>query len=100
MRDNYPLPLIEDCLEYLGENRIFTLLDLMSGFFQIKMAEDSIKYTSFVVPNGQYEFLRMPFGLKNGPSIFQRFITKILKEFIERNEIMVYMDDIIIGNKF
>lgn len=71
LRDNYPLPVIDDCLEHLERKRFFTVMDLKSGFYQIRMAENSIKYTSFVTPNGQFEFLRLPFGLKNGPAIFQ-----------------------------
>lgn len=56
VRDNYPLPLIEDCLEYLNRKKIFTVLDLKSGFHQVKVAKDSVKYTSFVTPDGQYEY--------------------------------------------
>ncbi|XP_065354978.1 uncharacterized protein LOC135949365 [Calliphora vicina] len=68
IRDNFPLPLIEDCIEYLGGKKYFTTIDLKNGFFHVKMASDSIKYTSFVTPYGQFEYLRMPFGLKNAPA--------------------------------
>lgn len=97
IRDNFPLPLIEDCLEYLSGKKYFSLLDLKSGFHQVPVDEDSIKFTSFVTPSGQYEYLRMPFGLKNAPSVFQRFIYLILKEFITSGQIIVYMDDILLG---
>lgn len=97
IRDNYPLPLIEDCIEYLDGKKCFSLLDLKSGFHQVKMEEKSVQYTSFVTPHGQFEFLRMPFGLKNGPSVFQRFITSVLDEFIRAHEIVVYMDDILVA---
>lgn len=70
IRDNYPLPLIEDCIEYLDGKRCFSLLDLKNGFHQVQMEEKSIELTSFVTPNGQFEYLCMPFGLKNGPSVF------------------------------
>lgn len=74
-------------------------MDLKSGFYQVKLDEDSIKYASFVVPNGQFEFLRPPFGLKNCPAIFQRFVAGIFKDFLERNEIVIYVDDIVVTSK-
>lgn len=95
--DNFPLPLIESCLEHLSGKCIFSLLDLKSGFHQIKMDPSSVKYTSFVTPDGQYEYLKMPFGLKNAPADFQRFINSILREFIEADKLVVYLDDIIIA---
>lgn len=52
VRDNFPLPLIEDCVEYLGGKKYFYTLDLRNGFFHVKMSLDSIKYTSFVTPYG------------------------------------------------
>lgn len=99
IRDNYPLPLIEDCLDYLSEKNCFSLLDLKNGFYHVRMHEDSIPYTSFVVPGGQYEYLRMPFGLRNGPSVFQRFVSNILRDMIQSNEIVVYMDDILVATQ-
>lgn len=98
VRDNYPLPLIDDCLEYASNKKIFTVLDLKSGFHHIKIAESSTQYTSFVTPEGQYEYVRMPFGLKNGPSVFQRYINRILKPFVDTGKVMVYMDDILIAS--
>lgn len=98
VRDNYPLPLIDDCIEYLNEKKVFTLLDLKSGFHHVKIASNCSKYTSFVTPCGQYEFLRMPFGLRNAPAVFQRFINHVLKDFIVKREIVVYMDDILIAS--
>lgn len=83
VRYNYPLPLIEDCLEYMEGNTIFSVLDLRSDFHQVKVASDSVKYTSFVTPNGQYEYVRMPFGLKNASSVFQGFISRIYRKFTE-----------------
>ena len=99
VRDNYPLPLIDTCIEHLGDKQYFTLLDLKNGFHQIDMAPESIKYTAFVTPDGQYEYVKMPFGLKNAPSEFQRCINSVLREFIDNREIVVYLDDIIIASK-
>lgn len=97
IRDNYPVPLIDDCIEYLDGKKCFSLLDLKSGFHQVFMEEKSIPYTSFVTPQGQFEFLKMPFGLKNGPSVFQRFITNVFDDLLRKNEIVVYMDDILVA---
>jgi hypothetical protein len=88
---DYPLPLIEDCLEYLDGKCWFSVLDLKSGFHQVQMSPESVKYTAFVTPNGQSEYLKMPFGLKNAPSVFQRFITSIFRDFLNRQEIMIYL---------
>lgn len=99
LRDNYPLPLIDDCLERMENKNYFSLLDLKSGFHQIRMSVDSIPLTSFVTPSGQYEYLRMPFGLRNAPAVFQRFINWVLRPFINEGSVIVYIDDIAIASK-
>lgn len=96
-RDNYPLPLIEDQIDSLHQKRYFTCLDLKDGFHHVRVAAGSVKYTSFVTPLGQYEFLRMPFGLRNAPSVFQRYINSIFRPLIDAKKILIYMDDILIA---
>jgi hypothetical protein len=59
----FPLPLIEDQLDRLGNGTYFTALDMASGFYQIPIAADSVAKTGFVTPDGHYEYLGMPFGL-------------------------------------
>lgn len=98
-RDNYPLPLIEDCIGRLGGKSFLTSIDMKDGFFLVPMAPESTKYTAFVVPHGQFEYLRMPFGLKNAPAVFQRFISEIFHDLIVAEKIKVYIDDIIIATK-
>lgn len=95
LNDRYPLPNIEDLLDKLGKCNYFTTLDLASGFHQIEMHQDSIQKTAFNVENGHYEYLRMPFGLKNAPATFQRVMDHVLKD-IQNKICLVYMDDIII----
>lgn len=93
--DRYPLPNINDILDKLGKCQYFTTLDLASGFHQIEMDPDSIQKTAFNVENGHYEYVRMPFGLKNAPSTFQRVMDNVLKD-LQSKICFVYMDDIII----
>ncbi|XP_076301534.1 uncharacterized protein LOC143219409 [Lasioglossum baleicum] len=99
VRDNFPLPLIEDQLDLLEGKKYFTTLDLKDGFFHVKMDEASVKFTSFVTPFGQYEYTRMPFGLKGAPLKFQRYVTEIFKELINEGEISVYLDDFLIATE-
>lgn len=98
VRDNYPLPNIENLLDSLHNKRYFTVLDLKDGFYHISMAEESIKYTAFTTVFGQFEFLRMPFGLKVAPSRFQRYINQVLADLIRSSDVVVYMDDILISS--
>jgi len=99
VRDNYPLPLIDDQLDALRGERFYSSLDLKDGFYHVRMSNESVRYTSFVTPLGQFEFLRMPFGLKIGPQLFQRFINEALSELIKRGNVVVYMDDILVATE-
>jgi len=75
----YPMPNISMILGNLDKARYFTTLDLKSGYHQITLAERDREKTSFSVNGGKYEFHRLPFGLKNAASIFQRTIDDILR---------------------
>lgn len=99
LKDNYPMPLIDDLLDKLGEKCIFTKLNLKNGVFHVFVNENSVKYTSSVTPLGQYEFLRMLFGLKNAPSVFQRFVNKIFSDMVRDNKVIVYLDDVMIATR-
>lgn len=96
--DRYPIPDIQEIISNIGENAYFSLLDLKSGFHQIPLKNSDIEKTSFSINGGKYEFLRLPFGLKNAPSIFQRTLDDILREHIGK-QCYVYIDDIIILGK-
>lgn len=91
--DRFPLPNIEDLFSKIGRATYFSAIDLVSGFHQIEMEPESIPKTAFSTENGHYEFLRMPFGLKNGPPQFQRTMNLI---FCDLPNVLVYLDDIII----
>lgn len=98
-RDNYPLPLIEDQMDQLNNKTYFSCIDLKNGFHHVAMEEESIPLTSFVTPHGQFEYIRMPFGLKIAPSVFSRYIYSIFRPLIDENRILVYMDDIMVATE-
>lgn len=97
LKDKYPLPRIEDQLDRLGGNQFFTSLDLTSGYYQVPMCENSKRYTAFATPDGLFEFERMPFGLANAPSVFQRIINSMLKG--KQNLALAYMDDLLVTSQ-
>lgn len=90
----YPLPNIED-IDQLGHAQYFTTLDLASGFHQIPLNPKDIPKTAFSTLSGHYEYLRMPFGLKNAPSCFQRLMNNVLMG-LTHNQCFVYLDDVVI----
>ena len=98
VKDAHPLPRIEELLDTLACANWFTAMDLLSGFYQIIMDEESIPKTAFTTFKGLYEFLRMPFGLCNAPATFERMMEFVFKTEL-RNFILVYLDDIMVFSK-
>ena len=88
--------MIEYQLDSIQGSRVFSTLNLKNGFFHVPVGESSRKYTPFVVPTGQYEFLKMPFGLCNSPAVFQKFINAVFKELIAIGMLLMYMDVLIV----
>ena len=94
-QDAYPLPVIDEILDNLGNAKFFSAFDLSSGFHQIPMYENSKKYTAFSTPEGHFHLNRMPFGLKNAPASFQRMMDSALRGLIGKI-CFVYLDDIVV----
>ncbi|CAF0816710.1 unnamed protein product [Brachionus calyciflorus] len=79
-KDAHPLPNIDDLFALLSKSKWFTKLDLFSGYFQIKLAPESRKYTAFLCERGLFEFVVMPMGLTNSPASFQRAMNEVMEE--------------------
>ncbi|GIX76875.1 retrovirus-related Pol polyprotein from transposon 297 [Caerostris darwini] len=99
VKDRFPLPLIDDVLDKLQDAKVYTTLHLKNGFFHVAVDEESRKFTSFVVPDGQYEFNKVPFGLSTSPSVFQRYVYSIFKHLMNKGIVITYMDDLIIPSE-
>ncbi|ROL53441.1 Transposon Tf2-6 polyprotein [Anabarilius grahami] len=94
----YPLPLVPAALEHLRGATVFTKLDLRSAYNLIRIREGDEWKTAFITPTGHYEYLVMPYGLVNAPSVLQDFIHEVLREFLHRF-VLVYIDDILIYSR-
>ena len=98
MKDSYSLPNIDEIFDSLDGAKIFTTMDLYSGYHQILMDEESVEVTSFTTKFGNYQFKVMPFGLTGAPATFQREMNKILFPFIGVF-VFNFIDDILIYSK-
>ena len=95
-KDSYPILKCPETMESLVGARYFSTMDLKSGFWQVKVSEDSRQYTAFTVGSmGVYEFLHMPYGLCNAPVTFQCLMQNCLGE-LNLCFAMVYLDDVIV----
>ena len=97
-KDAHPLPKIEELLDHLNGAKIFSTMDLLSGFHQIPLDEKAKEKTAFTTHLGLFQFEVMPFGLCNAPATFQRLVEKIFRDILWKF-VMLYIDDMIIFSK-
>ncbi|VDI55350.1 Hypothetical predicted protein, partial [Mytilus galloprovincialis] len=97
---SFSIPKIEEVVDTVGYSRakIFSSLDLASGFHQVPLDEQSKHKTAFMTPQGQYQFKRLCFGLTNAPATFQMLMTKVLQE-LNWKVALIYIDDILVFSK-
>ncbi len=97
-RDVYPIPRIDDCLDALGGNTLFSTFDMHAGYWQIPMIEQDKAKTAFITDSGLFEFNVMPFGLTNATATFQGYINMVLAG-LKWTSLLVYLDDVCVFSK-
>jgi hypothetical protein len=98
IKNKYPLPRIEDLFDQVRGVRVFSKIDLRSGYHQMKVSPSNIPKTTFYTQYGLYEFTVMSFGLTNAPAYFMNLMNKVFMEYLDKF-VVVFIDDILIYSK-
>src|SRR3954468_25068502 len=94
IKNKYPLPNINDLFDQLEGAKVFSKIDLRSGYFQLKIREEDVPKTSFTTRYGLYEYTVMSFGLTNAPAYFMTMMNKVFMEYLDKF-VVVFIDDIL-----
>nr|GEU78401.1 putative reverse transcriptase domain-containing protein [Tanacetum cinerariifolium] len=98
LKNRYPLSRIKNLFNQLQGSRVYSKIDLRSGYHQLRVREEDIPKTAFRTHYGHYEFQVMPFGLTNTPAVFMDLMNQVCKLYLDRF-VIVFIDDILIYYK-
>ncbi|KAK1667365.1 hypothetical protein QYE76_055524 [Lolium multiflorum] len=98
IKNKYPIPKIEDLFDQLTGAKVFSKIDLRTGYHQLKIRATDIPKTAFITRYGLYEYNVMSFGLTNAPAYFMNLMNKIFMNFLDKF-VVVFIDDILIYSK-
>jgi hypothetical protein len=98
IKNNYPFPTIDDLFDQLKGARIFSKINLRSSYHQVRIKEKYINKTTFQTKYRHYEFIVMPFGLSNAPTIFMCLMNGVFREYLDKF-VILFLDDILIYSK-
>jgi hypothetical protein len=98
IKNKYPLPKIEDLFDQLSEAKVFSKIDLRTGYHQLKVRESDIPKTAFTTCYRLFEYTIMSFGLTNAPTYFMNLINKVFIKFLDKF-VVVFIDDILVYSR-
>jgi hypothetical protein len=98
IKNKYPLTCIEDLFDQMRGAKVFSKIDLRSGYHQMKIRPFDIPKTAFSTRYGLYEFIVMSFGLTNAPACFMNLMNKVFMEYLDKF-VVVFIEDILIYSK-
>ena len=94
--DGYPLPRIDDIIDQLGDANYITKIDLLRGYYQVRLTERAKKISAFVTPDGLFQYTVLPFGMVNAPATFQRLMHQVTEGL---SGVQSYLDDLVIYSR-
>ena len=95
IRNQYPLPHIDELFDQLHGSRVYSKIDLRSGYHQLRVQKNNVSKTAFRTRYGHYELLVMPFGLTNAPAAFMDLINRVFSPYLDKF-VIVFIDDIVV----
>jgi hypothetical protein len=98
VKNEYPLPMIDDLFDQLKDVRIFSKINLRYVYHQVRIKDEYINNTSFRTRYGHYEFTMVPFGLSNALAIFMCLMNGVFCEYLDKF-VIVFLDDILVYSK-
>ena len=98
IKNQYPLPRIDDLFDQVGGTKIFSNIDLRSGYHQVQIHDEDIHKTSFHTRYGYYEFVVIPLGLTNATMNFMCMMNNIFNNYLDKF-VLVFIDDILVYSK-
>lgn len=98
IRNQFPLPRIDDLLDQLSGSTVWSALDMTSAYHQCRLLESDIGRTAFKVPEGLFEFRVLCFGLTNSPAVFSQMMMKLFRPYIGKF-LLIYLDDLLVYSK-
>jgi hypothetical protein len=98
IKNKYPLPRIDDFFDQLKGAKVFSKIDLRSGYYQMQIKGQDVPKTAFRTRYGHFEFLVLPFGLTNAPALFMDLMNRVFQPYLDKF-VVVFIDDILVYSK-
>jgi hypothetical protein len=98
VKNRYPMPRIDDLFDQMKGAVVFSKIDLRSGYHQLRIKEGDIPKTAFRTRFGHYEFVVVPFGLTNAPTVFMSLMNDVFRKYLD-HFVQIFLDDILIYSK-